>query len=118
MIKYIGFIAFIISACQSQESIPTLSGEWKISFTAYDESRYGKVIFNDDHTGNLFIEYNPESLLINGEDEFNFDWNISGDQLILQRRDNDFLLDYKLQIISEDQISLLYSNDIQVLLIR
>lgn len=118
MIKNIGILALIFISCQSQDSQTTISGEWRVYFSAFDEVRYGDLILKADHTGIMSIEDDPESLLINGGEEFNFDWRLTHDELILKRHDNNFMLSYKLKTISEDQIAMLFNGEVQVLLFR
>ena len=118
MIKNIGIITLFLLSCQSQESDQNISGYWKISFSGFNEVRYGDMVLKDDHTGIMYINDDPESLLIRGEDEFAFDWNLTNDRLILTRHDNNFMLSYSVQSFSQDQIKLFFADEVEVLLLR
>lgn len=118
MIKNLGFIALLLFSCQKTTDPSSIAGDWEISFTALGETRYGSLRLNDDKTGNMSIDKNIESLLIPGEESFDFNWEKSGNQLVLKRQDNNFLLIYQIQSASENQIDLLFEQEIQVLLLR
>ena len=118
MIKNIGILALFFISCQSQDSEYSITGDWKVYFSAFDEIRNGDIKLKADHTGIMSIENDPESLLINGDEEFNFDWTLTNDEFILKRHDNNFILNYKLKSISEDQIAMLFNGEVQVLLFR
>ncbi|QSE98225.1 hypothetical protein [Fulvivirga lutea] len=108
----------ILSSCESSDEVTSIQGDWHITFEAFEEARSGTIQFNSDNTGLLKFYADANSEILPGNENVTLTWKITPSELILERLDNNFVLNYSIVNQSSDRIELRYLDDITIILAR
>lgn len=106
-------------SCTTDEIItPSMVGEWEIAWNFDLMTTMGQIEFSENGNAEVTTISSQNDLLTPGSHQAFFNWQLTPDELILERLDNGLQLSYEIVSASDRILELTYADEIQIMLVR
>ncbi|MTI20617.1 hypothetical protein E1176_06255 [Fulvivirga sp. RKSG066] len=103
-------VLFITSACEDQGDISKMTSDrWSITWQLNNNTTQGEIYLSDNNQATVVIK-EADHFFFNEAETVDFLWYLNDQTLTLQRKDNGFIMDYKIVEKQENQIKLAYED--------
>ncbi|MEM7108420.1 MAG: hypothetical protein AAF519_09355 [Bacteroidota bacterium] len=106
-------------ACTKDDPMTrSMTGEWEIAWKLNEMTTRGQIEFSEDGNAQVFTAALDNDLLAPGSHHAYFQWQMTPDQLTLERQDSQLELSYDIVSINDKMMELTYADEIQITLVR